>query len=81
MKIKTKALNIRQKKDGSWYVDTDLPALPIEIVNEVLEGIHDANQKVPEIPKTLFKELRKKTVGCYFWFAVSVFLALLLLWR
>jgi len=81
MEVKTKVLEIKQNKDGSWYVDTDLPALPTEVVNEMLKGIYETNQKLPEIPSTLFKELRKKTVGCYFWFAVSVSLILLLLWR
>lgn len=81
MEIKTKTLEVKQREDGSWFLDTDLPMIPTEVVNTLLEHMHEENMNnIPNI-KELIHHHKVLQIGNYFWFSVSALLFLILLWR
>ena len=85
MEIKSMKVEIQQRADGSWYIDTDTPVLPTDIVNEILNEV----TKIPKLSKEemeTFIELKKHhdklQISNYIWFSIATFLfILLLMWR
>lgn len=84
MEVKTKTIEIKQNKDGSWFIETDAPLIPTEVVNDLLKRLNELQEEslpVLEDVKELIKHHKILQIGNYFWFAVSVFLFLMLIWR
>jgi len=84
MEIKTKTVEVKQNKDGSWYIETDFPMIPTEVVNELLKHLSELQaESLPALEdvKELIKHHKVLQIGNYFWFSVSVLLFLILLWR
>jgi hypothetical protein len=84
MEVKTNTVEVIQDKDGSWRIETDVPLIPTEVVNDLLKQLGKLQKEsLPVIKdvKELIRHNKLLQIGNYFWFSVAFLLFLMLIWR